>query len=234
MLTAIISISANRSLKKTVRQGLLAIADAKAMQLENFIRERRADLNMVSRYTMIADSMSRLAEARTKEALDASAFAEQSRKFRPYIANFVESFGYSNAFVFDTEGSVLLQLKPDLKLGSNLLNGPQKGSELAEVFNRVRTLLQTEVSDYQIYSGRSEPAAFIASPIFSGQGRVAGFIALELNNDQVFRVLRDYSGLGETGEAMVAIATAKTTSFTLLHRETARRRLCTTEEKSVI
>ena len=205
LLTAIISISANRSLKKTVRQGLLAIADAKATQLENFIRERRADLNMVSRYTMIADSMSRLAEARTKEALDASAFAEQSRKFRPYIANFVESFGYSNAFVFDTDGLVLFQLKPDLKLGSNLLNGPQKGSELAEVFNRVRTLLQTEVSDYQMYSGRSEPAAFIASPIFSLQGRVAGFIALELSNDLVFRVLRDYSGLGETGEAMVAM-----------------------------
>ena len=36
VLTAIISISANRSLKKTVRQGLLAIADAKATQLENF------------------------------------------------------------------------------------------------------------------------------------------------------------------------------------------------------
>ena len=51
VLTAIISISANRSLKKTVRQGLLAIADAKATQLENFIRERRADLNMVSRFT---------------------------------------------------------------------------------------------------------------------------------------------------------------------------------------
>ena len=52
VLTAIISFSANQSLKKTVRQGLLAIADAKATQLETFIRERRADLNMVSRFTL--------------------------------------------------------------------------------------------------------------------------------------------------------------------------------------
>ena len=57
MLTAIISTGANRSLKKTVRQGLLAIADAKATELETFIRERRSDLNMVSRFTMIADLM---------------------------------------------------------------------------------------------------------------------------------------------------------------------------------
>ena len=93
-----------------------------------------------------------------------------TRKLRPYLANFAESFGYSNAFLFDTDGSLLFQLKPNLELGSNLLNGPLKESELAEVFNRVRTLLQTEVSDYQIYAGRSEPAAFIASPVFGTRG----------------------------------------------------------------
>ena len=209
LLTAIISISANRSLKKTVRQGLLAIADARATQLEIFIHERRADLNMISRFTLIADSIPRLAEIRRKEPADSSAHVELTRKLRPYMANFTESFGYSNGFLFDTDGSLLFQLKPNLEVGSNLLNGPLKESELAEVFERVRTLLQTEVSDYQLYPGRSEPAAFIASPVFSTQGRVVGFVALELNNEQVFRVLKDYSGLGETGEAMVAMRHGK-------------------------
>jgi methyl-accepting chemotaxis protein WspA len=205
LLTAIISFSANRSLRKSVRQGLLAIADAKATQLENFIRERRADLNMVSRFTHIADSAPLLAEARRKETADSPVYMELTRKFRPYVANFADSFGYSNAFLFDTEGLLLFQLKPNLDLGSNLLAGPLKTSELAEVFDRVRTLLQTEVSDYQMYPGRSEPAAFIACPVFNTEGRVVGFLALELNNEQVFRVLKDYSGLGDTGEAMVAM-----------------------------
>ena len=205
LLTTIISLSANRSLKKTVRQGLLAIADAKATQLETFIRERRSDLNMVSRFTMLADSLPGLVEAQRKGTVDSATYLESSRKIRPYLGNFAESFGYSNAFLFDTDGSVLFQLKPDLDLGSNLLNGPLKGSELAEVFDRVRTLLQTEVSDYQLYDGRSEPAAFIASPVYSGKGLIIGFLAMELGNEQVFRVLKDYSGLGETGEAMVAM-----------------------------
>ena len=69
------------------------------------------------------------------------------------MANFADSFGYSNAFLFDTDGLLLFQLKPDLEVGSNLVSGPLKDSELAEVFDRVRTLLQTEVSDYQIYPG---------------------------------------------------------------------------------
>ena len=32
-----------------------------------------------------------------------------------------------------------------------------------------------------------------------------GFMALELSNEHIFGVLNDYSGLGETGEAMVAM-----------------------------
>lgn len=205
MLTAIISVSANRSLKKTVRQGLLAIADAKASRLENFIRERRADLNMASRFTHIADSLPQLMEARKKEAVGSPAYVELMRKFRPYMANFADSFGYDNAFLFDKDGLVLFQLKPNLEIGSSLLYGPLKESELAEVFDRVRTLLQTEVSDYQMYPGRTEPAAFIASPVFSNEGRIVGYMALELSNEHIFGVLKDYSGLGDTGEAMVAM-----------------------------
>ena len=44
VLTGIISYLSNQSLKRTVRQGLLAISDAKTTQLETFIRERRGRL----------------------------------------------------------------------------------------------------------------------------------------------------------------------------------------------
>ena len=120
-------------------------------------------------------------------------------RYARFMANFVDSFGYSNAYLFDTDGTVLFQLKTDLDIGSNLLTGPLKDSELAEVFDRVRTLLQIEVSDYQMYPGRSEPAAFIAGPVFNDQGLIIGFVALELGNQQVFRVFNDYSGLGDNG-----------------------------------
>ncbi len=205
LLTALISYSATQSLKKSVRQGLLAIADARMAQLESFVRERRADMNMASRTTVLVDSMPRLSEARRKESIDSPAYLELSQPLRRFIENFVASFGYSNVYIFDIDGTLLFQLKSDLNVGSNILTGPLRESELAEVFDRVRTLLQSEISDYQMYSGHSEPAAFIATPIFSGQGRIVGFMAFELENEHVFHVFKDYSGLGETGEAMVAM-----------------------------
>jgi methyl-accepting chemotaxis protein WspA len=93
------------------------------------------------------------------------------------------------------------------------LNGPLKESELAEVFDRVRTLLQIEVSDYQMYPGRTEPAAFIASPVYNVEGLIIGYVALELGNQHVFRVFKDYNGLGSTGETMVVMRSGDELTF---------------------
>ena len=213
VLTGIIAYLSNQSLKRTVRQGLLAISDAKATQLETYMRERRGDLNVASRYPALVAAIPSLKDVRSKEGFDSPTYLELARSVRPFMANFVDSFGYSNAYLFDTDGTLLFQLKTDLDIGSNLLNGPLKESELAEVFDRVRTLLQIEVSDYQMYPGRSEPAAFIASPVFNVQGRITGFIALELGNQQVFRVFKDYSGLGSTGETMVVMRSGDELTF---------------------
>ena len=76
-----------------------------------------------------------------------------------------------------------------------MLNGPLKGSELAEVFDRVRTLVQIgsvglpDVPGSQLRHRHSLPA-----PIFSPRGRIIGFMAFELENEQVFRVFKDSAG----------------------------------------
>ena len=213
VLTGIISYVSNQSLKRSVRQGLLAISDAKTNQLETFIRERRADMSVAARFPAIVEAIPKLKQIRQKESLDSPAYLELAQSIRPIIANFVDSFGYSNGYLFDTDGTLLFQLKTDLDVGSNLLSGSLKNSELAEVFDRVRTLLQTEVSDYQMYLGKSEPAAFIASPLFNNQGLIIGFVALELGNQHVFRVFNDYSGLGATGDTMVVMRNGKELTF---------------------
>ena len=209
VLTGVISYLSTLSLKKTVRQGLLAIADAKTNQLDIYVRERRADLTVASRSPSLVGAIERLSVVRRTEPVDSPAYLEQASKIRPVLANFAESFGYDNYYIFATDGTVLFRLKPDPDPGSNLVSGPLQASELAEVFDRVRTLLQTEISDFQRYPGHTEPAAFIASPVFNPKGLVVGFVALQLKNQHMFRVFNDYNGLGETGEAVVTVRTGE-------------------------
>ncbi len=203
LLTVFVSLLSADSLEKTVRQHLLAISDAKTTQLEDFIRERKAHMHAISKAPTIIGAITSLAELRKKEPLPSPAYAQAAGEYREYFTNLVEVYGYANAFLMDQDANVLYQVMSDVAPGTNLLAGPLKDSEFAKVVDRVRTLLQVEVSNYQMYPGKSEPAAFIAGPVFQ-EKRIIGYVALELGNSQVFRVFTDYDGLGDTGEAVVA------------------------------
>jgi methyl-accepting chemotaxis protein WspA len=214
ILTAVISYLSTDSLKKSVKHGLVAISDAKTTQLNFYVRERRADLALLSRTPTVIQAIEILGPLRRAEALDSPAYREAERKIRPPLAHFAEAFGYKNYHLFAIDGTVLFRLKTEPDPGSNLLKGKLSQSELAEVFERVRTLLQSEISDFQHYEGQTEPIAFIATPVFDTKGLLIGVAALELDNEHVFHVFKDYNGLGRTGEAMVTVRNGS--EFTLV------------------
>ena len=204
VLTTLTLYISAQSLEKSVRQNLMAISDAKTTQLEAFIRERRGDLSILGRSPSVMEAARDLTDQRGKDSTGTATDRGRTQGARRVIENFTETYGYKNALLFDVDGNLLYQYNPSLKVGSNLLTGPLGKSELAEVFDRVRTLLQVDVSDYEMYPGQTEPAAFIAGPVYDRQGRIGGYLALELGNRQVFQTFADYNGLGETGEAVVA------------------------------
>jgi methyl-accepting chemotaxis protein WspA len=204
LLTGLTQFISAGSLEKSVRQHLMAISDAKTTQLERYILERRNDIIVLGRIPSVMEATGRLTELRRREPPDSPALAEEARRARRAIEGFAEAYGYKNALLFDPDGNTLLRFSTDLDPGANLLTGPLRDSELAEVFDRVRTLLQVDLSDYHLYPGQSEPAAFIAGPVYEPGGRIGGYIALELGNREVFQNFTDYNGLGETGETVIA------------------------------
>ncbi len=229
VLTALTLFISARSLERSVRQNLMAISDARATQLESFIRERRGDMNILGRSPSMMETIQRLSEMRRKATANSAADLEAARRARQVIESFTETYGYKNALLFDVDGNVLHQYNTSLDIGSNLMTGPLARSELAEVFDRVRTLLQVDVSDYQTYPGQTEPAAFIAGPVNDPQGRIGGYLAMELGNREVFQTFADYNGLGETGETVVASREGDEMWFVAPSRhqtaETANRRV---------
>ena len=167
MLTAVTLFISARSLERTVRQNLMAISDAKTTQLEMFIRERRGDLIILGRSPSVMEATQHLSRAAAERA---ARFAGPRRGGAARPTRSSRTSSRPSAIptpCCSTPTEHAAPAQPDLDLGSNLLTGPLRDSELAEVFDRVRTLLQVEVSDYQMYPGRSEPAAFIAGPVFN-------------------------------------------------------------------
>ncbi|MHB8520989.1 MAG: methyl-accepting chemotaxis protein [Limisphaerales bacterium] len=191
----------SHSLEQTFRQNLTVIAVNKADELETYALERIRSVTALAHTTSILAATREYQQVLTTNGVDSQAYHETDARHRPIIAYLAEAYGYPDGFLISPSGQVLFAMKKGLEPGSNLATGPLKDSELAGVFDRVKTLLQAELSDFQIYPGMTEPAAFIAGPIFE-EGSVAGVLVFQLSNRQIYQIFNDYTGLGETGEAM--------------------------------
>jgi methyl-accepting chemotaxis protein WspA len=212
ILTAVTTYIARGSLEYTVRQRLLTLSDAKTTQLENFVKERRGDSTILGRSPALIELVPQLEEILRTRHADSPEYQAAAKKARLSLASFAEVYGYPNIHIAGVDGDLLVSLVPEFEPGTNLLTGTLRDTALGEVFVRSRTLIQSSVSDYQLYPGRREPAAYIAAPIIR-DGVVIGFAIFEFSNQEVFRVFRDYSALGTTGETQAAMRTGDTLTF---------------------
>ena len=203
VLTLVNNYLSVRSLERSVRSQLASISSAKTTELDNYIRERRGNIEVLSKATRTIETTEEFSQGMAKGVLTEAARLQKEKEFHPTAFNSIEAYGYANLYVFAADSRLLYRVKADLNVGEKLLSGPLKGTELAEVFERSKMLLQSEVSDYQVYPGLTEPAVFIAHPVLK-EGAVIGVIVLQIGNNEIYRVFGDYDGLGETGETVVA------------------------------
>jgi methyl-accepting chemotaxis protein WspA len=207
LMTLVISYISTRSLEKTVRRGLSVISEAKIVEIETFIRERRDDAAVVGHMPFMIKATKELDALLKKSAMDSPEYRKASEEARSTLAYIHETCGYANAYVFAIDGTLLLRLRSDIDVRSNLLEGPLKQSELADLFGRAKMLLQAVFADFQVYPGVSEPLSFVGHPILDENGVAIGVVALQIGNQEMYKILNDATGLGDTGEAVAGLLT---------------------------
>jgi len=216
ILTAITARIATRALENSVRSNLVKIAAAKAGEMESYALERVRDGTALARGPTLVRAVRQLSAAideKATPAAQAETLAKAGPEFEPFLRYVSISFDYSQLLVLDLEGRVLFSLDQSFPTGSTILSGGVASSELAAAFDRSRTLLQSELSGFQRYSGSPQPLAFVTSPIFD-EGRVIGVLAMGLGPQKVWQVLSDLTGLGETGEIVTGQRTGDTVTVT--------------------
>jgi methyl-accepting chemotaxis protein WspA len=202
VLTAVIEYVTSDALERTVRRGLTVAADSKRSAIENFVAARRGDITLAGHLLSVIEATTHLDRLLKSEPINSPAYEKESAPYRKVFANYKDAYGYENLFLFAPDGKFLFRLDEGLDVGDNLKTGPLKDTELNEAFVRTTTLLQAVFSDYQIYPGSADPKAFIAHPVFDPKGPIVGVVVLQLGNREVYRILNDFNGLGETGEVI--------------------------------
>ena len=193
VITTLTVRSASHALEDSVHDKLSQIAASKAVELENYCRERLADVTMLARDPDFINAASKFTSTQAQLSVT------QTDRF---LSEAAESAGFLEMFFIDPKGKILFSANPNFTNEDSILTGTLASTELAAGFERSRTLLQSELSGFQMYASNSHPIAFLTSPILK-DGRVIAVLAGGIGPERVWRILADMSGLGKTGEIVV-------------------------------
>ncbi len=149
------------------------------------------------------------AAALVDDAGDGTAWSAVNARYNPYFRELAQSYQYEDALILDTQGNVVYSVYKGVDLGTNVLTGPYKGSNLATAYDDAlnsNVIGYTEITDFERYQpSLGVPVAWAVSPI-GADGVVNGVLAVQLPIDAINSVMTgdqswESQGLGETGES---------------------------------
>ncbi len=132
-----------------------------------------------------------------------SVYHNHHANYHPNLRNYLIKFGFYDIFIIDTQGNIVYSVFKEVDFATSLIDGPYAKSNLAKVFQLANALERgaTAISDFANYApSYNAPASFIASPIFLNDERV-GVLAFQIPLEPINEIMKERSGMGETGES---------------------------------
>ena len=203
-ITTYVSYNSSRKvLEEEVANSLLAVADNKANQVEAYLREKEENVTRLSHTSDIIEAVEKFYEAFDKWGIDSPEYSAVDQEFRPFFTYYQRSSGYDAFFLTRPNGDVIFSAGGRKGLRSLYEMALYEDSELAKVFIRTKKSLKTEISDFEYYPQTQKAAVFIAAPVFKGADLI-GVVVVQMSNQGICELVQDYTGLGETGETVIA------------------------------
>jgi HAMP domain-containing protein len=195
--------SSVEKIKTEVSKRLNSVAENKTELINNYFKWRLEDVKILSENLSIIEASEKFTRIFEKHGTGSSEYKVIDKEFRRFLTYHKEGRGYSDILFISKAGNVVFTLMHKSDFGTNLITGPYKDSELANVFSNAYTLMEPEVSDFKYYPPSAEPVSFIASPIHK-EGKLVAVIAFQIDTREMNKLAQDFTGLGETGEIVIS------------------------------
>jgi signal transduction histidine kinase/CheY-like chemotaxis protein len=224
MAIMLVVLSAGRSSQIEQVYNLLTLAaDNKIAQIETYAAERRQSLLTMVRSPTVTQIMRQIAVLER----GTPAFRRIQADAMPFLTEFARTARYSDILLLNLNGDILISLQGTR---GNIYQQPEL-SALARVVENAVMLLTPEISNFIIPAGgvpqrpldapleqptatlppterpplppEFSPAAYLAAPVYD-DNIIVGVLAFQIDNNDLYRVITERVGLGETGETVTA------------------------------
>jgi class 3 adenylate cyclase len=152
------------------------------------------------------------ASTRSDDAGDGSAWSAANARFNNYFREIATRFEYRDAMLLDTRGNLVYSVNKGPVLGTNILTGPYRESNLRGAYEKAMAADSVDfvwITDFQPFQAAlGAPIAWLVSPILAA-GKTAGVLALPLPISKVNRIMTadkhwEAAGMGQTAETYLA------------------------------
>ncbi|MFI3120838.1 MAG: ATP-binding protein [Methylococcaceae bacterium] len=194
-----------RTLQHLELENLSSLADQKADQINTYINERLTDSRMLAKSLAAFDTLQAHSDVQAGQGTVLPPnYRAKEQLYRDYFRTLLESVGYYDLLLIDTRGNVVFSIRHESDYKSNLNTGPYRDSALAAAHNEAIALFDTQITQAQSYApSAGKPAIFIVAPVFNAS-KIIGTLALQMDLDKLTAVTGDTTGLGKTGETILA------------------------------
>jgi signal transduction histidine kinase len=146
--------------------------------------------------------------------VDASESNALDTELRTHLMNYQELFEFKDLILISLNGDIVFSLSNEADCGVNLITGPYKNSELAEIFKGTLRTPRTIISDFKFrkYPPSLEPSILMLTPVFRNQD-IIGAVAFKIDTQAIYKLTSNYEALGKTGEILLCLRTGNELTF---------------------
>ncbi|OBK19497.1 adenylate/guanylate cyclase domain-containing protein [Mycobacterium asiaticum] len=146
------------------------------------------------------------------DAGDGSPWSAANARYDFYMRDIVTRFDYRDALLLDMDGNVVYSVRKGPDLGTNILTGPYRQSNLREAYQKALRANDVEfvwITDFQPYQpALGAPTAWVVSPV-GINGKTDGVMALPVPIAKINRIMTanknwDAAGMGAATETYLA------------------------------
>ncbi|WP_448567920.1 methyl-accepting chemotaxis protein [Thalassotalea ganghwensis] len=184
------SYVASNSLERQAFSQLISVRDIKKSQITDYFKQRQNDIDLLT------SNVEKILNFTNQETAASSAH-DNHQLFNQYITK----YEYYDLFIIDETGKIFYTVAKESDYRTNLIDGPYKDSGLGHLFRKAIDNKSAQISDFSRYApSNNEPAAFIAKA-FTLNDNKRYVVALQLSIEKINSIMKQRSGMGETGES---------------------------------
>lgn len=193
---------AKNSLQNEIRKELNTLSSAKDREIQDYLRSRKTYIKTLSQSPSVINLFLKLNRQRKNQS-PVDIYNSIPSQLKLFLKDYHSNGGLYDLFLITPDGNVVFSVLKEDDFATNLYAGKYKDSPLAEAYRSSNKQYENNVLKFSFYPASNSPAAFMSVPIHQS-GVNIGSVALQINASEIYGMVSNYTGLGQTGEIILA------------------------------